>query len=524
MPTLGTVYRRLRTYVNTEHPRPHPLVLATVLILVMLWQTTFMAAGARLDATYRNTAATGLTASFGNFVYFFYYFGVLPVTSSQIPEEYYSREGAEHFVHEQGQTLRTDQDYRMIAGDVGKILLFMPAAWLRGTPSEPSIVWQMQTLFIGSLLLLLMAAWYVNRFVLGVFLVLLIGSHPFQVFEVYGNLQDGVGQVFSLLITTAVLMLGIHFPLIFEKNLPKVILFALPIISGSVLATVRQFRGEPYILMVALALTYLTTGQLSFKLRFGLCLLLGGTAFLTSSLWEAYFDYKAKEAYNFVAAAGGQPQERLRAYHHLWHPIWCGLGDFDDKYGFAWNDALAMETIKPRMEADGLVDFDRIPGDPNVYPKLLWMLPEYDHYIRDDVLDHIQQDPTWYLNILRKRAQRLLTEVAPLRLAIGVRTVTLGSAGWLLLPTLVLLVILRKWSYVKLLLFCLTTSLPAFVIYSGNGMAYYSMYLQVLGAFYFALAFAVIGPLLKHWNQLKRLLPRVRKVVKPIADQNVASS
>jgi hypothetical protein len=122
---------------------------------------------------------------------------------------------------------------------------------------------------------------------------------------------------------------------------------------------------------------------------------------------------------------------------------------------------------------------------PAHYAWQVFMHPEYESILRRRVLANIKKDPIWYLDILFKRICHILNEVAPVALSIGFHRLDLPIHGVLLIPTLVLLVLMRQWHFIKLLFFTLPLATTALVIYAGGGATLYSIFPQVLAAIYF---------------------------------------
>jgi len=118
--------------------------------------------------------------------------------------------------------------------------------------------------------------------------------------------------------------------------------------------------------------------------------------------------------------------------------------------------------------------------------------------LREKVLHDIRNDPQWYLDILAQRVHRIVNEAAPTRLALGAWYIALPLEGWLLIPMLAFLILARRWSLLKLLCFTLPLAATAFVIYSGGGYTYYSVFLQVVVAIGSALI----------WSSARRALRR----------------
>src|SRR5690606_8937827 len=106
--------------------------------------------------------------------------------------------------------------------------------------------------FIVALSALFASMWWVRRPVLGGLLVALLGSNPFQLFEVNGR-----ENVFGINISVAILLLAIHVPLLqrWWRPHPRWV-FLWPLCVGVLMSTVRTVRSEPVTIVLAAAATY----------------------------------------------------------------------------------------------------------------------------------------------------------------------------------------------------------------------------------------------------------------------------
>jgi hypothetical protein len=89
------------------------------------------------------------------------------------------------------EALRTERGYIIRSGDLGKIWLFNVGTFLRGEAKGLSAFEFNSWFFTLGLVAILVAAWYIDRLLLGMLIVLLVGSHPFQLFEVYADQVPG---------------------------------------------------------------------------------------------------------------------------------------------------------------------------------------------------------------------------------------------------------------------------------------------------------------------------------------------
>ena len=477
------------------------------------WQARFVANHDALDKTYRLTASRGLF-DVRDFFYAYYYLGRYPVTvgatmASATPETpfellwhaerppEFSREGTERFLREHGSNLIMDMNWTFHSGERGRIFLFWPDTLLKGAPRDPSVRPCHVIVFIIALCALFVAFWAVRQPVLGTAMTLLLGSNPFQLYSAYGD-----ENVFSWPISTAMLVLALHLPLLRADRLPRLSLWLVPLLTGVLVATVETIRTEPVPIMASAALTYLFLGRaVPRRPRLvALALLICSYGAMTAS-WDAYFFLKFHEAKRWVAALGGRPmpEDHFPLRHRVWHSMWCGLGDFDVKYGHLFDDRLAFHLAfrileskyhldVPHLKPTGYFFDDAFWDEKKTYAKTGDELPHYYDVIRDDLLEQITRDPGWYAYILKRRAWRLLSEATPIQVALDPwLRLTVPFHGLILLPLLLGLIATRNWMRVKLALFTLPLCLPALVIYSGLGMHLYACYHMVAAAILLAL-------------------------------------
>lgn len=484
------------TPVNEQERRPRTVLLCG-LIAIVLWQSIFFRHGdpetTLASSPYRITASGGIVPWQSDFVYFLYYLNLYPLASIAPGPREYSVEGARRLIAEQGRTLVMDRYWTVRYGDLAKTYLYLPHVWLKGRPVKPRMLHANALAFTLALLVLFAAFWSAGQTPLGVLLVLLIGSNPFQVQEVYAN-----NNLFGWPITLTVLMLGLHLPFMRDRPPRIAVAVAIALLSGLILGSLRQLRTEPALVAASAVGIYLTANRMRHWLRLALVVLLGSAFSFASSGWTKYFDAKYREAYRVVAAAGGHRYDGPRhTYHFIWHAVWCGLGDFDRKYGYQWSDLSAIRYAWPLMqrsqfEVRGYPPVEPDPWDSltlgaywdegRQYARTPFETREYTEVARDKVLGDIRRDPAWYASILGRRVARVLTESTPPSLALGNGQsfsllsapgqaiwgfLTVVLAGWLLIH--------RDWFRLKLLAFTLPLTATALLVYSGGGTVYYSI-------------------------------------------------
>ena len=182
-----------------------------------------------------------------------------------------------------------------------------------------------------------------------------------------------------------------------------IVAVATAVLSGVLLGTFRQIRTEPTLVVGAAVLVYLTATHLRLWRRVLLVLLVGASFVSTMAVWRGYFEHKYAEAYEVVKAAGGHTYDGPRhPYHFFWHALWCGLGDFDRKYGYEWADVAAFSYAWPILQRRYHYDpvgFPPVTADPwdpltfgvywdkdRLYARTVQEIPEYIEIVRDKVL------------------------------------------------------------------------------------------------------------------------------------------
>jgi len=468
---------------------------------ILIWQIGFAFNADALDSEYRLGAASGSRHRYVcQFAYFYYYLRLFPVVTTHNRIQY-SQEGARDVLNNHGKTLYMDTPgyWAIRFGHFARAFMYLPDAiikrvpWNRSThPFTLSVHPATGTMFILALSGLYFAFWRAKFPILGMFIVLLIGSNPFQLFEVYEN-----ENVFGWSITMATLVLAFNVPLILNKKPPKYWLWAAPVLSGCCLGAITHVRTEPALIGISAALVCLTVAGTRWRVRVGLLVILAFSFVTVKSGLQRYFEHKIEEAAMVVEQAGGfpLPPEQYTTHGH-WFPIWCGLGDFDEKYGYQWTDgvgydyAVSILRKKYNIPIKGIrrsvIDGEYL-DQAKRYPKKLENMPEVRELMRDKVIHDVTTDPGWYADILSKRIKRIFSMNTPARLAWKKHSIDIPMHAVLLVPSVILLVFFRAWMPLKLVCFTLPLFVPALCVFSGRGMTYYSCFHLILLAFYLAL-------------------------------------
>lgn len=460
-------------------------------VLIIAWQLVLVAPWAERGASYRLTAATGMDAGVKQFVYFYRYLGLFPIAPSRPPSEF-NAAAARALLAEEGDRLKTQVGYYPRHGDRGRIWLYLPHALWTGDTLTARLVPFHGAVFIAALVMLFAASCWAGVPLLGGFLVALIGSHPFQVYETYAR-----ENIFGWPVSATVIVLALHLPLLVRSSrLPRWYPAACAVLTALFLGTVREFRTEPVALLVPSLVALATVPGHSRRSRAASIALLVATYLATSVFWQRHFDVRSDDAREIVADAGGRPYLGPNRVHHVfWHSVFCGLGDFAADRGFAWNDSVAYAYAKPILKREHGIDvkavnpycYDlrKVPGyawSPEVPCDVLEVVPAYHQIIRRRVLDEITSDPLWYAGVLARRAVRVFADAPPAHIRAGPVALSIPLSAILVIPVFLAALRFRDWASLKILFFALPVSMTAVAVYSGRGMTHFALFPAVAAA------------------------------------------
>lgn len=474
------------------------------LAALLVWQFALF----RMDwpNPYPVKASSGLTYQ-DRFTYFLYYENLFPVASTRNGRDYgfffgrddagksepnlleYSPEGARRILQVHGSTLVMEWGHTIRSGQLLTAYLYLPDAWRLGSPERAEIRMVHGGLFILAIATLYLMSWWAGRPVFGAILAALIGSSPFQLYAAFRE-----ENVFSWPITSFCFLLAAALPLLAGRRTSLAYAIAVAIGCGLFAATASQIRPEPILLLSGVVLALLAARGMRWVVRIALVGLLIGSSAAGVLSWNWYFDTKFEKAESVVRAAGGHVLTGGRdQYHAFWHPIWCGLSDFDTSHGYAWSDAAALAYAQPILEeryaeelpwwwgVKGKEEHGRSAADyvdaAQIYYRVPFQAPHYGLVLRDKVLADVAEDPLWYAGILARRAWRILIETIPPQLTLSTTTIVpLWFPGVLVPPLAVLAYLLRRWAELRMLLFSAAVSLPSLLVFSGRGMTNYSVF------------------------------------------------
>ena len=482
---------------------PRFIVCAAGLLVLVVWQLSLFRMA--WPETYPFKASSGMSEQ-DKFVYFLYYTNSFPIASvknglndafyftrTSVPQKpnslEYSLQAAQRVLKDEGETLVMEWGHTIRSGQLLSTYMYLPDAWRLGSPQYAEVRMTHGALFIAGLASVYLMSWWVGLPVFGAVFVLLVGSNPFQLYEAYRH-----ENVFSWPITALCFMLALALPLLVKKRISIVYGAGAAIVAGAFAATLTQIRPEPIMLLGGVAFALLTAASFTWRARLLLVVLLLVTTGLSLRAWDWYFDRKFEQAARVVADSGGHVLSGTRDhYHAFWHPIWCGLSDFDTVHGYAWSDSAALAYAQPILKArygqelpwwwgvKGKEEHDRTADDyvdaARTYYRIPFQTPHYDDVMRDKVVGDILSDPLWYAGILGRRVVRLLTETTRPQVTLSTRTMLpLAFSGVLVLPLVLVAAFFRRWNDLKILVFSCAVSLPGLLVFSGRGVTNYSVY------------------------------------------------
>lgn len=459
-----------------------------IILLIAVWQLFFISRFELSDNYTRYDASGLMYVPAKSFTYFYFYKNLYPLRST-FEDKSYSVEGADDILENHKETLDTDNSFYITWGDHGKSLLLLIDSIFKGDPKNPSVIGVNSFLFIFALSAIYISFKKQGYELLGILLVLFLGSHPFQIFEIYKN-----ENIFGWNIMIMLFLLSVNLGL-FKADISTKTAYIISIISGVILGIVSHIRIESTGPALACVLIYLTLHvSKAIKIKLVLGLLLG--AIFTSVLLSTYFNYKISQTYKLVKdlnVTSNQVFESRKNYHTIWHPIMIGFADYDTKYDFKWDDNMAYKYARPILQEKYPKQFPAALSGESMSAT-----PEYNAVIRNKVLSTILMDPFWYLGILSRRVNSIFLDAVPLQIHFGNFVVTFYNASLLYLPLLTYLFIKREWFFIKILLFSLSASLPILIIHSSRNITNISCY------HYFAVAI-ILYLLIKKYVRISKL-------------------
>ncbi len=402
-----------------------------------------------------------------HFFYFQYYKNLFPIAI--IGNKEYSKEGAGKLLKEKGHNAIMEYQHWTRLGENVKIWAYYPSAIFKGSSEKPTLKGFNTLVFIITLIVCFIGFYLVKKPLLGILLVLFVNLTPYFHYEVYNR-----ENIFALLACTFLISLSLNIIYIFGKPSKKYLILLLAILSGIIIGFFSEMRAEIKVILVSVILIYTFSKNLTWVYKFIGIILLFLSFTSTKSAIRNHFDRKFEEAKKVVANVGGHVYNGDRIYEHkLWHPIFCGLGDFGKDKGYIWDDVVAyryaIPVLKERYGMDlqysGKYHLDQYYDSAKMYYVKTDEIEEYEEVIRDKVLGDIKSDPLWYAGVLIKRAGLVL-----------VNNIPFNFIGLFLAPLIILLIIFKKFNYLTLLISTFPLSATPILIYAHRGTPFNSFF------------------------------------------------
>jgi hypothetical protein len=476
------------------------------MICIVTWQFTLVATAARCEEKYRVTASTGINQEQRAF-FFMYHLGVFPLmTQEPILDD--TRAEAERHLRENPRRLIMDDGSTFRSGDRGRTYLYWVDGLLRHRGLMASLVPAHALAFVLALWALWAGCWWQRRPLLGAMLIAVLGSNPWQLFAVYEQ-----ENVFSWPITTMILLLGVNLPMFGQQTPPRWYPWFAAIFTGLSMAAIRTIRSEPTALLGGVAIVYLSFGAMRWWKRFVLIAVMMAMFSLLSGYYSRLFTRGVERTNALMRQVGGAPYTGpVQPFHEVWHALFCGLGDFDKTYGYAWDDRVAFRYAFPilarrhggRYAWNTEANYFNTTYDPTGKYPIFWSeVPGYHDVIKQKVVGDIKRDPKWFAWIIAQRIGHTLVDTTPVRIAVGNKHKELKGhwVGPLALATFLFATARRKWLWVKMILFAAPLSANPIIVYSGSGMCNYSCYhLLAITILAYAVMGSIAAVLWKRWG------------------------
>ncbi len=442
------------------------IVLVNVLLYVKSNHKPFVSSQVRADA-----AGFSPDKAY-KFTYFYFYTGQFPLATLNT-DLVYSEEGAKQEINTRGKDLIMEYLHWSRLGESARIWAYLPNAYLRGSPEQPSIKLFNSILFVIGLTTLFFGFWKIKKPLLGLGLVLMINFTPFFLYEIYSH-----ENVFGLMGSIFFMILGLNVQVLFSKTLTYFKLGFIAVISGAIVGLFSEFRNEISVVIVSLLLIYILSQQLKIihKIVFVIVIIFSFNS--SKGFIRDFFNLKFEKTSQLVSLNKGHVYNGAKiSGHNFWHPVFCGLGDFDTKYGYEWNDIKAYDYAIPvlnrkykmKISYSRRYHTDDYYDEAKLYYKKPEELPYYEEVVKEKVLSDIKNDPVWYIEIIVKRIFRTLT-----------KTIPVSYIGLLLFPLVYILVRRKLWDWIKILVVSLPLSATSIIVHSGRGTTYNSVFVYFI--------------------------------------------
>ncbi len=453
--------------------------LLFLILFVTIWQSFFYFGKVQVTSEYRRADATGFNHWWGqNFVYFYYYLDLFPLTTTDT-NLVYSKTGAWNVIKKHPLSLRMEWNHWARFGESARIWLYMPYAFLTSSAQSPQIIFTNYIIFLVVLITILIISWINRKIVLGIITTIILGNSPFLLYEIYNN-----NNIFGLMAVYFVFLLLIHLPIIWATNTKWI--YIIPFISGIIIGVMHNIRAESSIMFLSCFIVYLFSKNKIFQ-KISLIFISLLTFYATNKSIQLYFKNKYLQTYQIVKKYNGVPFEGDRtAVHPLWHPLLCGLGDYDNKYDFKLHDTDVYNRILPilrkiqhkelRYPGNSIYSMDEYYDSLGFYYKKPETINGYDSIAKQIFLSSIKKDPLWYGNILIKRLRDFLFHLSPIGIGIYSKLITIPVSGWFNILFILLLSYFNAYRFLSIILFTMPLGFSVILVYSKYNNSYQSIY------------------------------------------------
>lgn len=413
--------------------------------------------------------ASGYEYEYGKrFLYFYYYTGHFPLTTIDSPLVY-SKHSAEEKIVNNGNNLMMEYKHWSRLGEHARIWCLMPGAWWRMSPQYPTLTIFNALIFAISLMTLYHGFYKSGNALAGIAILIIIFLTPYFWYEVFEN-----QNIFALLHCIFFIIVGFTLPYILHVK--KISIYTLVFISiiAMAISVGSEMRNEIIVLLAVLMLAILFFKSYSIWYKsiwvawvFIICV-------CSKMLVRYYFDKKYEACTQMVKNVGGHVYNGKRiAGHNFWHPVFCGLGDFDTQKGYAWHDTVAYHYAMPLLQKQvntplyysGRYHLDNYYDSAHKYYIKFDEIPQYEKIVKDKVISDIKNEPFWYMQILTKRIVQILYCTLPF-----------PYLGFWAIIGCFYFTRKKEYDYVKLILLSLPLSANAFIIYALKGATYNGMW------------------------------------------------
>lgn len=456
------------------------ILFVFAILFIIGWQLNFYMNRSSFSHFYGRKDASGFSHHFAqHFIYFYHYLGLFPVTTTYRPLEF-SKEGAERILTTHGDSLLMEIGHWSRLGESTRLLMYLPNVYFTGSPENPSVIPFNAILFTTALLAVFSSFYFAGYGLLGFIIALFFGSNPFLLFETYGN-----ENYFALMICVTLIVLALNLRSFYARSF-NIRIMIIAVITGGVIGTAATIRFESMAILASGLFIYLTIPGESIRKRLVLCLLLVGSYATAKASWNHYFNKKFDEAVEIVTRLGGNPYLGDRVTKHtFWHPVYCGLGDFDTKYGYNWDDEreaykYALPILKKKykisLSYNNELGLNEFYDAKHKYYKKIELYPEYEEIMKERVLHDILSDKVWYAKIIGHRLWYVFTKTSPVWLGFAAHHLEIPFTGLLVLPFLLFLIIKKSWVWTKLIVFSFPLAASSIIIYAKKNITYSSCF------------------------------------------------